>query len=68
MTDESRNRGYITVEPDGFFTRSRVRMCRNTACRHNRWRIGEAECNLKEIELDDTGRCAQTLEVERVQD
>ncbi|MFA5407143.1 MAG: hypothetical protein WC343_00045 [Bacilli bacterium] len=61
---QSQNRRYITVEPDGFFTRSRVRLCRNTSCRHNRWRIGEVECNLKEIELDDAGRCTQAREVE----
>lgn len=40
-----------------FFTQSRVHLCKSKNCKYNRICMGELECNLKEIEIDDAGRC-----------
>jgi hypothetical protein len=50
--------GYVEIGLDPFFTRSRIRLCKNEKCIHNRWRIGEPGCNLREVEIDGEGMCS----------
>ncbi len=42
-------------------TQTRVRKCLVLGCKFNLANIGKAECNLKFIELDESGRCRQFI-------
>jgi hypothetical protein len=42
-------------------TQTRMRLCPVMDCKFNLMHIGKAECNLKFIELDESGRCRQFI-------